>query len=87
MGVSQKPIAYNSGVVNGPLQGPSKVGCLLFAQWKKITAIFAGAVAPAARAVKFDVEALVGNKKVALEEWAIVNLGSVLLAGKPVALR
>lgn len=64
-------------MVNGPLHGPSKVGCLLFAQRKNITAILSGSVAPAASAGIFDVRAAVDNIKLAFEEWLTVNRGSV----------
>ena len=61
-------ILTNKGVVNGPLHGPSKSGCLLFAQRKKKIAIFAGSIASAASAGKFVVIAAVCNLILALEE-------------------
>ena len=82
-GVSLKEtIAYNIGVVKATLHGPSRVGCLLFAQRKKITTILAGIKAPAARAVKFDVVVTVDKIKFDFEEYPNVNLVSVARAGK-----
>ena len=59
---------YNKGVVNGPLQGPSKSGRLLFAQRKNSTAILSGSVAPAANAGILAVRAAVGKIKLAFEQ-------------------
>jgi len=64
----RKQTAYNNGVVNGPLHGPSRSGCLLFAQRKNKIAILEGAIALAATAAKFDVIVAVCKPKLAFEE-------------------